>query len=106
MAWGKSIKIRKYRPGVRILGIFEMIEVLNADRYVFVRGKPYHPTALNNWSLATLKGVCRYGDARVAELTAEWIAAEEMKAEIAQESERLARDRVTVLDIEFAEIGE
>lgn len=79
MAWGKSTKVRKFRPGARMLGIFDLIEAFDRGCYVFVHGKPYHPAVLRNWSLVCLEGVCRNGFAHVAELTPEWIAAEEMK---------------------------
>ena len=88
MTWSSRKKIRKYRAGIRIYGIYELITALRDERYVFVRGKPYHPAVLRNWSLASLEGVCRHGDARIAEFTPEWIEAETVKA------------------IEFAEVGE
>jgi hypothetical protein len=97
MAWGKTTKIRKYREGVRILGIYEMIPVLLANRYIIVRGKPYHPAVLRNWSLGSLTRICHYDQAHVAELTPEWIAAEEMRAEI-------AREEAAVVDGEFTKI--
>lgn len=106
MAWGSAKKIRKYRPGAKMLGIFDLISAFNQGRYVFVNGKPYHPAVLRNWSLASLEAICRGNRTFVAELTPEWIEAEETKAEIARELEQSVRDRVTVLDIEFAEIGE
>lgn len=99
MTWGSAKKIRKYREGARILSIYEMIPVLLANRYVIVRGKPYHPAVLRNWSLISLMDICRYNQAHVAELTPEWIAAEEMRIEI-------AREEAAVVDAEFAEIGE
>jgi hypothetical protein len=98
VTWGSSKKIRKYCEGIRILGIVEMIAVLAAGRYVFVRGKPYHPAVLRNWSLASLEAACRYG-ARVAELTPEWIEDEEMKAMAIQEGAEGAHR-------EFVEVGE
>jgi hypothetical protein len=97
VTWSSRKKVRKYRAGIRILGIYELMAVLNAGRYVFVRGKSYHPAVLRNWSLASLEGVCRYGDTRVAELTPEWIDAESVKA-------MMAREKAT--DEEFAEVGE
>ncbi len=99
MTWGNSRRIKKYHPGIRILGIFEMIAALHHGRYVFVRGKAYHPAVLRNWSLASLEGVSRHGDARIAELTPEWI-----DAEAARRSD--AEDGARVLDTEFAEVGE
>lgn len=85
MSWGRPTRVRKYRPGAQMLGIFDLISAFNQGRYVFVRGKAYHPAVLRNWSLASLEGICRYGGARVAEITPEWMAAEAEKAEIAQE---------------------
>jgi hypothetical protein len=112
MAWGKSTNVRKYRPGVRILGIFEMIVVLDAGKYVFVRGRAYHPAVLNNWSLGSLKSACLYSDARIAELTPEWIAAEEMKPALASKEAPIpsdvARNRVSYIEAgpELTEGGE
>lgn len=99
MTWGNAKKIRKYREGARIDGLAEMIVALNAGRYVFVRGRPYHPAVLRNWSLASLDAVCRHRSARIAELTQEWI--DDHAVRCARASEEAAD-----IDSEFAEIGE
>lgn len=99
MTWGSAKKTRKYREGVRIESIYEMIGALHSDHYVFVRGKAFHPAVLRNWSLASLEGACRYGNARIAELTPEWIDAEACK--------RLrAIENAAAMDVEFTEVGE
>lgn len=99
MSWGRSTKIRKYREGKAFADAIDMILALRRGRYVFVRGKPYHPTVLRNWSLASLEGACHFGMAAVAELTPEWIAAEELKTEV-------AREEAHVIDAEFEDAGE
>jgi len=82
-----------------MLGIFDLISAFDQGRYVFVRGKAYHPSVLRNWSLVSLEGICRHGSAYVAELTPEWIAAEEHKA-------ATVREEAVVIDREFEEVGE
>lgn len=96
MSWGRKPRVRKYRAGAEIREIYEMIGALHSGRYIFVRGKPYHPAVLSNWSLASLESVCRLGAARAAELTPEWTAAEAERAKEASENPVA----------EFAEIGE
>lgn len=97
MTWGGAKKIRKYREGARVGSIFDMIAALHTDRYVFVRGKAYHPAVLRNWSLISLEAACRYG-ARIAELTPAWIETEAVKAMEAAEKAR-------GIDSEFVEVG-
>lgn len=101
MTWGSTKKIRKYREGFRVTDVIDLIAELRACRYVFVRGKAYHPAVLRNWSLASLECACRYGNARTAELTPAWIDAEGVKA-----MALAAHEEAAAIDHEFAEVGE
>jgi hypothetical protein len=101
MTWG-SRKVRKYCAGERINSLAAMVLMIEDGRYMIVRGRPTHPAVLRNWSLASLNSVMRGGWMYLAELTPEWIAAEETRAGVYAAMNAEHPDD----DSEFSEVGE
>ena len=86
MAWNTTPRIRKYKAGERLDSLLAAVVTITVDeKYLFVRGKPYHPAVARNWSIAQLHDLVCGGQAYIAALTPEWISAEVARQEIAAE---------------------
>ena len=73
MPWEQ--KIRKYEKGSPIFRVADAVYEIEQGRYLWIRGRPWHPAIVWNWTLPTLRGAVRTGCVSYADTTARWVKA-------------------------------